>query len=62
MICDICITEKTELQSLYGGAESGWTEWAIAHLNFAGIEKRTDTEKDNLLLFAGPEFSCFRHL
>ena len=30
----------------------GWVEWAIAHPDFAGIEKRTKTKIDNLLLFA----------
>ena len=32
----------------------GWAGCAIAHHDFAEIEKRTETKIDNLLLFAPP--------
>ena len=41
------------------GAGSGW---AFVHPYYTGIEKRTETWIDNLLLFAHLEFSCFRRL
>ena len=51
-------------ESRYTGAlkSGGQDGQLIAHLDFAGIEKRTEIQMDNPLLLAHPKFSCFRHL
>ena len=38
----------------------GLEGWAIAHPDFAGIEKRTETKIDSLLPFAHPALGSFR--
>lgn len=41
----------TQKSSSYIAAVSGWAEWACAHPDFARVDKRTETEIDNILLF-----------
>lgn len=49
----VFLTQKSSSSS-YIAAGSGWAGWACAHPDFAGIEKRTETEIDNL--WFQPEF------
>ena len=46
----VFFTQKSS--STYIAAGRGWAGWACAHPDFAGVEKRTETEVDNVLLFA----------
>ena len=49
----VFLTQKSSSSSSsYIAAGSGWAGWACAHPDFAGVEKRTETEIDNILLFA----------
>ena len=46
----VFLTQKSSSSS-YIAAGSGWAGWACAHPDFAGVEKRTETEIDNDVLF-----------
>ena len=46
----VFFTQKSS--STYIAAGSGWAGWACAHPDFAGVEKRTETERDHILLLA----------
>ena len=48
----VFLTQKSSSRSSYIAAGNGWAGWACAHPEFAGVEKRTETEIDNILLFA----------
>ena len=47
----VFLTQKSSSSS-YIAAGSGWAGWACAHPDFAGVEKRTETERDHILLLA----------
>ena len=44
--------KRSTSSSSYIAAGSGWAGWACAYPDFAGVEKRTEREIDNILLFA----------
>ena len=48
----VFLTQKSRSSSSsYIAAGSGWAGWACAHPDFARVDKRTETEVDNILLF-----------
>ena len=60
----VFLTQKSSSSSSsYIAAGSGWAGWACAHPDFARVDKRTETEIDNMYITVCPlEFSSFRHL
>ena len=48
----VFLTQKSSSSSSsYIAAGSEWAGWACAHPDFARVDKRTETEIDNILLF-----------